>query len=490
VAFDGGCNLLKMHNIPNIVRERLLRATPVGNHPDADILAAFAEKALAGRDRAEIIEHLARCGECRDVLAFALPETETQAVIVPAHGGWLTWPVLRWGFIAAGIVAIASLGVVQYQQRLRPATIAKATIARETPEKDTVAKNSTSPAPSGSFGQSSDSSQSGSIQFGSNQSGSTQAVDKQGGSSASRVLPPSVSATHPAPTMIQPAPAGAPQSSPAFRARQVQSFGNIGGPITRGPNMPSQWQQQQSSSGQIQTPAGLAGSAPNQPAVSNGSAGKPAVAETIEVTSAAVSQVQTQTAENSAENEVHGKQEQYDLSKAKSPVPAQTPAMQSQVGALSVNPALPRWTIDSAGGLQRSFDQGGSWQSVDVNALASSGLAKDSSAKESLANVQIAAAPTAEPNAAAKKHKAPLAPVFRAVFANGPDVWAGGSAGMLYHSTDAGNHWVRVMPSAAGIVLAVDIVAVEFSDTQHGRVTTSAAETWITSDGGQTWQKQ
>jgi photosystem II stability/assembly factor-like uncharacterized protein len=80
--------------------------------------------------------------------------------------------------------------------------------------------------------------------------------------------------------------------------------------------------------------------------------------------------------------------------------------------------------------------------------------------------------------------------VFRAVVATGADVWAGGSGGALYHSLDAGDHWAQVSPAVAGANLTGDIVALEFSDSLHGKVTTSTSETWVTTDGGQTWQRQ
>ena len=80
--------------------------------------------------------------------------------------------------------------------------------------------------------------------------------------------------------------------------------------------------------------------------------------------------------------------------------------------------------------------------------------------------------------------------IFRAVSANGPDVWAGGSEGSLYHSTDAGDHWLRIVPSWRGIHLSGDILNLQFADVQHGRIITSSAEIWTTADGGQTWDKQ
>ena len=109
----------------------------------------------------------------------------------------------------------------------------------------------------------------------------------------------------------------------------------------------------------------------------------------------------------------------------------------------------PRWTLSADGVLQRSFDSGKTWQTIPV-----------------ANNV-----------------------VFRALAANDSDIWVGGAAGALYHSSDAGQHWLRVYPAADGQSLTADIVTVEFSDAQHGKLTTSTHETWITSDAGETWQK-
>jgi len=111
---------------------------------------------------------------------------------------------------------------------------------------------------------------------------------------------------------------------------------------------------------------------------------------------------------------------------------------------------LSRWTISSDGQLQHSIDSGKTWQPVTVVEKAT----------------------------------------FRALSANGPDVWVGGSAGLLYHSADAGGHWMQVKPVANGVPLTADIAAIEFTDPQHGKVTTTPGEAWRTSDGGQTWQKQ
>jgi hypothetical protein len=146
----------------------------------------------------------------------------------------------------------------------------------------------------------------------------------------------------------------------------------------------------------------------------------------------------------------------------------------------SLVPESARWLINSVGGLQRSVDQGRTWQDVDVNSATGrgDGMGLQMAMKSSRAKV-------AKDKADAKEK--PI--LFRAVSANGPDVWAGGSEGKLYHSTDSGANWVRVVPSWRGIDLTSDILNLQFSDPQHGRIVTSAAEIWTTADGGQTWDK-
>jgi photosystem II stability/assembly factor-like uncharacterized protein len=146
----------------------------------------------------------------------------------------------------------------------------------------------------------------------------------------------------------------------------------------------------------------------------------------------------------------------------------------------------PRWSINASGALQRSLDQGSTWQDVNVAdsltaAPASMMLATNKRAKELQDK-------DAENNKIERSKSASI--VFRAVSANGPEVWAGGSGGMLYHSTDSGSHWTRVIPSIQGATLTGEITTVAFTDAQHGKVSTSTSELWSTQDGGQTWQKQ
>src|SRR5579864_7669055 len=114
-----------MAELPKIVQQRLKVSAPAGIHPDADLLTAFAEQALAPPERSRIMDHLARCGDCREIVALALPEEVEIAhgARVAARSAWFRWPALRWAAVAASVIAVASVGTLQYQrQRVRTAS--------------------------------------------------------------------------------------------------------------------------------------------------------------------------------------------------------------------------------------------------------------------------------------------------------------------------------------------------------------------------------
>src|SRR5580692_4429719 len=106
-----------MPELPNIVRERLKVSRPTAAHPDPDVLTAFAERVLPESERAVVMEHLARCHDCRDILALALPASvtvETARVPFPLRSGWFRAPVLRWGVVAAGFAVLVVTGILEY----------------------------------------------------------------------------------------------------------------------------------------------------------------------------------------------------------------------------------------------------------------------------------------------------------------------------------------------------------------------------------------
>jgi hypothetical protein len=396
-----------MQDVPKIVRQQLKASTPTpasmpataGLHLDADLLTAFAERALAGAERASVVEHLAHCGDCRDVVALALPASETVAVPATpgARIGWLSLPVLRWGVVAAGLLAVASVGVQQYKLHHQEQIVASNVIqSKET----------------------------------------TDAATQK------------LQALQQAPAPVDPKPLGPEQmrkEATATLPAQARGTGSIA----------------------IQAQRAFA----------------PSSSEVVEVQSEAAQVTAQTTAQNQVQDQLIQNQKELPLNgrnvinvdtvaKAKDPVPGT--ASVSPVAAADIPPQTaaivgtsPRWAISPAGALQRSLDDGRTWQ--DTNPAAA----------------YVA-------TASAKKVKASpdSVPVFRAVAAAGLEIWAGGSAGALYHTVDGGSGWTLVQPSAAGAILTGDITSIQFPDSQHGTVATSTAEIWITADDGQTWRKQ
>jgi len=76
------------------------------------------------------------------------------------------------------------------------------------------------------------------------------------------------------------------------------------------------------------------------------------------------------------------------------------------------------------------------------------------------------------------------------------DVWAGGQAGMLFHSSNGGLTWMQVRPWINSQQLSSDITHLELRDnSQNGKpreiiVSTSNNETWTSIDGGTTWDRK
>jgi hypothetical protein len=567
-----------MQNVPNIVRDRLRAATPAVNHPDADVLTAFAERSLPGLERTIVLEHLARCGDCRDIVALALPATEPlQANALHSPRAWITWPAVRWGFVAAGVVAIASFGVLRYQRHPRPEAVAapqsasaRLEVAANEPQKSIDEYAATLPREKDKGEKDKkEKLQSPSVPaFADSIDGEATAVNEKKGAAPADIssakvpaapgighsvgatlggqLPhgPRLANQWPQQNMAQ-NQAPAPMPSRAYTKQEQASAV----PTAGAQNLEaSQFQNQPSSQapsaedssyavgkakppvllaspGQIGgyvvdptgavvsnaritiTPSKAGGSATavtdsqgawliaglptgtykaqaeapgfkttvldlaynsNQPSTYSFTLSPGSVSETVEVSAAQSIQTETASTGDVVDREV-----------------SQAPVNGRQMGQMaSLTSTLPaRWAINAAGTLQRSFDQGNTWQPVDVNANLTPApasttlevIAKTSRAKKDTGNALKRDAST---------------PAFRAVAAVGSDVWAGGSGGALYHSLNAGNQWIRVVPASAEATLTGDIIRLEFSDSQHGKISTSSSEVWTTGDDGQTWQKQ
>ena len=468
-----------MQKVSKIVIGRLRAEALALDHPDADLLTAFAEKSLSEKERGNVLEHLGRCADCREVLALSLPELDHDRAVVEgsAMGGWFTWPTVRWGLVTAGLL-IAGFGVLQYQRYSRMPSFAVAR-SSSAPGIATEARNEPQPAP---------------------------AVPAAAPARGKSVIPikPDAQIDLPGPL---PAPADGksanmvsvpPDQMAKARAETTARPGLSA--LAHGPRMNqiNQTNQANQASQQIEVSAPVP---ENVPAANTASAAviaaTPAPPKSAPMSGRDVTDLQPlqnqrldqQTHDGgSAESKVEKMKPLDGIAVSSTPRVIRSAPRASADGALALMGA-PSWTISSTGALQRSFDQGHTWQDVNVNNSAvGAGDGARLSYSADLKKQSLPALPD-EKDIADKAKAMPLI-VFRAVSANGADVWAGGSSGLLYHSTDSGAHWVRIVPFTNDSFLTGDVVSLQFADPQHGKVTTSTSETWLTGDAGKSWQKQ
>ncbi|MGB2605726.1 MAG: YCF48-related protein [Candidatus Sulfotelmatobacter sp.] len=476
-----------MQELPKIVLDRLredrLREDGVAEaHPEADLLTAFVEHSLADSERARVFEHLARCSDCRDIVTLALPPTETVAITTSSarfRNRWFNWPVLRWGVVAAGIIAVASIGMVQYRQRtLKSETKSEALAPTLTARNETVATAQPfQPSPKSFEPQAVLPQMTGrQMQVRKNALPNPQNKLSVGNSAGSK----SVGSTSAVPRSY-PMPGGA-------------LGGAVGGVAGSG-----------FAAAKGVTAASAARTSPPRTGPQFAVPPSSQMVEVQTAEAATVATAQSRISDQLIQNQ-QNQQNQKELRSQKRPatnsdvVKAKAPtSLEAAPGGASANTpdpsifssiqtssamvsASPSWTISSSGVLQRSFNAGNTWEDVNVNSVAEA-----MASTGNLAGADEKAKANDRSDKKVRKDIAQPGMVFRAVTALGSEVWAGGSGAILYHSIDSGAHWVRVVPSSASTVLTGDITGIEFSDPQHGRIATSYGAVWITADDGQTW---
>jgi Photosynthesis system II assembly factor YCF48/Putative zinc-finger len=416
-----------MEPLPKLVRQRLQAAAQAGVHPDPDLLAGFAERSLSERERAPVLEHLANCADCRQIVSLSLPPFELQhadaaGAVLPSRIGWGRRPGLRWAAAAACLAVVGGAVILG-----RHALATKETIVALHQTQSQPMPNEYSQQP--------------------------QATD-QANQIVARVEPPP-------PRRGSARSAGFAGKSRALDNLQKQTAKTSGGSGFGMATIESRRRE-----------SGAAPAIAAKGALSQADKKLPTTGQQLEGLRTSQGQMSETVQVESAAPTVSTEQvEVYPRTEAKDfPLPAPRPgpatpngsgspkgivggAVISRNQTVQIQAAgdsiMPRWTLSSDGTLLlRSFDNGKTWQSVPV----AGGL------------------------------------VFRALSALGPEVWIGGSAGALYHSSDSGQHWQKVEPSAGGRILVADILALEFTDPLHGKLTTANHEIWITADAGQSWQ--
>jgi Photosynthesis system II assembly factor YCF48/Putative zinc-finger len=433
--------------VPTIVHDRLRAAGPQGRapaqaHSDADVLTAFAEQALSASERDSVLEHLARCGDCRELIALALPPADFRAVPIgvetdadratasragaPAprklNFAWptLAWPTLRWAALAAGVIVAAAVLLLHPGKLNQVAPSANRAAVPVASGPQIATSIATSPAAS------------------------------------SPVATPSTD------QLAVLAKTEEPQRKPELRASKKLKAGQA--------VMPQQYGMLLADNKKDSSQADQAPAAPSAGVRAfnyDASAGRGAN-ETVEV-SGATGGVETESSSLKvmAQNEmpvVKAKPappgiEGNGLQKAEAPAGPGTAMLQtrnvmSKSAAKLTSSAAPTlahnatWAI-TAGVLQRSLDSGQSWQEA---------LRVD------------------HPLLCYASHD--------------QDVWAGGQAGTLFHSADSGVTWLQVQPSIKALPLTSDITHIDVRGPAEVVLSTTNHEIWSSADSGKTWEKK
>jgi len=454
-----------MTEVPKIVYDRLRAALPEQAHPDADLLTAFAEQALSATERDGVLQHLALCGDCRDVVALALPAADLVAAPIASETDGLqttasrsrgphklsfAWPTLRWAALAAGAVVAAAVLLVH------PGKLNQATPSAH--------QQITPSAPAASGPQIASSSvPSSQIATSPNNQYAVLAKDEAEPKSELRL-----SKKLKAGQAVKPAQA----ESGMLLADNKKDSGQAGKP----------------SAAPSDRDRVFAYDAPSSRAAT----------ETVEVSGAAAAVTTEPSAENALmarnetprddapaiekakpalqEMETMETNEQVKTEAAAVPGPARAQARNVMSAAKLASPASPTrahnvtWAI-TGGVLQRSLDSGQSWQDA---------LHAD------------------HPLLCYASHD--------------EDVWTGGQAGTLFHSANSGVTWVQVQPSIKARQLSSDITHIDMRNTEvrdddlrnnprdelrgNARgpaeilLSTTNNEIWSSADGGKTWAKK
>ncbi len=79
---------------------------------------------------------------------------------------------------------------------------------------------------------------------------------------------------------------------------------------------------------------------------------------------------------------------------------------------------------------------------------------------------------------------------FRAVASFGTHVWAGGTDGAIFHSTDRGLHWTRIRVAQEDVELTGAVIGIQTPGPNRVKLSTSTGEQWTSADNGRQWKRE
>jgi hypothetical protein len=447
-----------MTGLPKIVLARLkaksaapqAAGTPTGPasqrggvHPDANLLTAFVEKALPDRERMQVLTHVAQCADCREVVAL----TQRAQVDVgepahlPARLGWSVWPTLRWGALAAALGAMAIVVVLHpFLQRRQQAVSKNPTLqaARQAAPSPPTASSAAQPGAEAALAK-----------------GATAPIESIG----EKAKLAKRAERHGDQNLVA-AVARAEIKQPTVTLRaaaRLPMTGETANALPVGADQETPRSAEGRSAGGIQFKSARPQTTLEPPAAPE-NAGEQISNESQAPRAAAPARIEAAAAAKKVRAHLVG-EIATPAAAPTSPV-AMGARMEAQAAVAGMAsrrefksptaPLTPLWSISPKGQVQRSDGREKDWEEVRVDD-----------------NV-----------------------TFRVIAASGREVWAGGSGGALYHSSDGGVNWKRVGLNSGESTVTETIIGIELRDPQHLTVSTASGQQWVTEDGGQHWQGQ
>lgn len=514
-----------MDPIQKLVSQRLRsQAVAAGPHPDPDLLAAFAEKALADSEQAQVLAHLSGCNDCREIVYLALPDAaEAQNVVVPARRH-TPFSALRWGTLAA-VVAVGAVVFVGtrrhgemslYKQKAPEKAPAQTAADLKTPPevaeihalRDDRASTRTGAvreqAPNKLIPTPKHMTAKPSAKFDFDQNGQVRFTPSPGGTTERDKLTAQARNLE---DLRQLSPAAPKPTTPS-----AVVGGSLGGlqsqnaPAASGQNVLAPVSLSQSHvGGTVIDPVGAV--IPNATVTMAGPIGSRALQSDSEgkfefdhLTPGSYSfEVQAQGFKTTTLPQVAvllnkdsnlrvtlepgAVAEAVEVSAA-SRATRDAGANASATGQVTVTAAEPTTETETVSAVVANNKQPARKKSTASHASLGKTLST------SVPQWTLSATGAVQRSLDFGKtwqNITVVNGVFRALSAEGTHVWAGGNGGLLYHSADSGQTWTRVTPVFTGRKLTADITRIEFSDSVNGTLSTSTSEIWTTSDGGQSW---
>ena len=439
--------------LPKSARDLLARQVAADEHPSADLLNGYVEQSLTAGEMAQVMNHLAACGECREIVflantvkeedavpavAAAVPARQDEIAAMTAGVGKPRWPWWKWAMPAFAVVVLAVGGLLERDRRLAaPHHDVGETVAMNHPAPTTAlkAENNTEPesAPSPSARRD--------LQI-------TPAESKQRAMDATRQMAKTEELQRDEKEAAGRKAMELAMSSPSAKRSKDKAVAlSVPNAVVIG--VPSA------------AVGGVLGTAPQARSVAQPPpAGAPAQTAQAKPPAPAVqadtADLSTNFNQSMINNQPNGGNDLTYMQQQSATLKSGL-AGSNEAGAASVAEAVAhkkillhaQWRITSDGHLERALP-GAPWTRV------------------------LSDQPT----------------VFRVIATIGVNVWAGGNNGALYHSVDQGASWTKVALSSKGQTEQGTITSIRFNTPQQGSVGIDSGATWVTSDGGLIWIKQ